>query len=102
MGELDPEQRIRAVMEKVIDRIASDPAFRQKLIEDSEVALSAAGMDKEVEELRALTPEGSEVGAFLGTKATERHCVDYPKNTAYYCHDPSCAKTVVSAQYALA
>jgi hypothetical protein len=56
MGELDPEQRVRAVMEKVIDRIASDPAFRRKLIEDSQIALSAVGMDKEVEELRALTP----------------------------------------------
>jgi hypothetical protein len=74
MGELDPEQRFRAVMEKVLDRIASDPAFRQKLIEDSQVALSDAGMDKEVEELRALAAEEAEVGAYgEAAKPCPRH-----------------------------
>jgi hypothetical protein len=89
-------------MEKVIDRIASDPAFRRKLIEDSQIALSAVGMDKEVEELRALTPEDSEVGAFAAAKATVNVCQGHPKDSTVSCHSPSCRKTEVSAQYGLA
>jgi hypothetical protein len=89
-------------MEKVLERIATDAAFGQQLIRDSEVALYAAGMGEEVEELRALTAEEAEVGAFAASPGTTNECHGHLRPTDYWCHVPSCKITVVSVGYGFA
>jgi hypothetical protein len=101
MGESNPEQRVHAVMDKVLERIATDPAFGQKLIADSQVALSAVGMEKEVEELRALTAKEAEVGGFGVAPGTQNACGGTP-NSRIWCHVPTCKVSVISVGYGLA
>ena len=63
---LTPEQfrqLNRDLMEKVIDRAASDPEWKQRLLEDPETAIREAGFPEteRLREMQSLPVEGSEV-----------------------------------------
>ena len=45
------EQQVRAVAQKVLDRIVSDPDFRKALIDDSKSALANAGIEQELDQI---------------------------------------------------
>lgn len=45
------ERKHRAFNQKVLNRIARDPAFRRALLADAGAALKAAGLDRELLEL---------------------------------------------------
>jgi hypothetical protein len=51
--------RHRALTEKIVGRIVSDPAFRKKLAANPERALSEAGFAKEADELSRLSAIGT-------------------------------------------
>ena len=45
------DQQRRAFVSKLVDRIATDPAFRQALVDNSQSALDASGLGAEYEAL---------------------------------------------------
>jgi hypothetical protein len=47
MSSVNPQYR--AVVEKVLDRLASDPAFRKQLMENPDRALAEAGFQRELD-----------------------------------------------------
>lgn len=47
MASVNPQYR--AVVEKVLDRLASDPAFREQLMENPDRALAEAGFQRELD-----------------------------------------------------
>ncbi|MGH2583713.1 MAG: hypothetical protein ACRDJE_02230 [Dehalococcoidia bacterium] len=53
--------QIRTVAERVIQQIASDPAFREQVIDDPIGALESAGFAQDVAALKALWGEVGEV-----------------------------------------
>ena len=61
-------KRRRAFNEKIVNKIARDPRFRQALLDDSGAALRSAGLDRELLEL-----EKHDLEAQPGTAA--RECV---------------------------
>ena len=53
----------RSLMERVIDRAASDPEWKQRLLDDPEAAIREAGFPEaeRLREMQSLPAEGSEV-----------------------------------------
>jgi hypothetical protein len=49
----DLDQRRRAFVSKLVDRIAADPSLRQALVDNNQAALDASGLGDEYEALRA-------------------------------------------------
>jgi hypothetical protein len=50
------DERRRAFVSKVVDRIVADPQFRQHVKEDPRGALEAAGLSDEYEQLKEAGP----------------------------------------------
>ena len=61
---IDWGQREKALNDKIIDRIASDPQFAQQLKSNPEQALQSAGLAQEAEQLAAAMPEEGETGGY--------------------------------------
>ena len=49
----DLDQQRRAFVSKLVDRIATDPALRQALVDNNQAALDASGLGAEYEALTA-------------------------------------------------
>jgi hypothetical protein len=55
MPKQSPRDPVRAVTEKILDRITADAAFRRQVVANPEKALAAAGFDAELQKLRSST-----------------------------------------------
>ena len=72
----DDAKRHRAFNQKILNRIARDPKFRQALLTDAQAALRSAGLERELQELEELGRE--------------------PGNAARACAPLSCVNTCIA------
>jgi hypothetical protein len=63
MDESKREERRRALAKKVLDRIASDPQFREQLLDSPHQAMDTAGYAHEIRELQ--DSEGEVSGYYM-------------------------------------
>ena len=80
----------RSLTEKVLDRAASDPAWKERYLDDPDAAMREAGFAEEVrriEEVRQSvgTPHEAEVSGQIPKTRVSSCCDD--TNTAYGCVD---------------
>ena len=69
----DYEQQRRDLIKRIVEKIASDPQFREKMVDDPAEALASAGFNKEIHDLQEAANDaevsGYAHGLFLDTWA---------------------------------
>lgn len=70
-----PNPAYRAVTQKVLDRVANDPAFRRQLQDDPERALADAGFLAELQAIQV--PVASECTTTCGYRSCSFSCVGH-------------------------
>jgi hypothetical protein len=68
----------RAVAQKVLDRLASDPAFRKQLMENPDRALAEAGFQKELDAIAV--PIADDCTTTCGYRSCSFSCVGHTCN----------------------
>lgn len=60
----DFEQQRRDLMRRIVEKVASDPEFRDRIVDDPEGALSAAGFNRELQDLQEAEAGDAEVSGY--------------------------------------
>lgn len=70
------EQEFRAVASKILDRIATDAAFRKQLLEDPTGALKSAGFEQEIQGIQwPATGSAIECTTTCGYRSCTQTCI---------------------------
>jgi hypothetical protein len=59
------EQERKALMAKLVDRIASDPAFRQQLVDNPQAAIQSSDLGAELEAFQQRVAESADVSGYI-------------------------------------
>jgi len=70
------EQQFRAVANKILDRVASDPKFRKQLLDDPTGALASAGFEQQIESIPwPRTGAATKCTTTCGYRSCTRTCI---------------------------
>ncbi len=92
----------RDLMEKMLDKAESDPAWKQRLLDDPEAAMMEAGFP-ETQQLRqaqtsALASEEAEVAGHMGASHSGPRCAPYSPSGIVNCQE-GCRLTGILGYY---
>ena len=70
------EQQFRAVAKKILDRMATDAAFRKQLLDDPTGALAKAGFEQEIQSINWPTGGAAvDCGTTCGYRSCTQTCI---------------------------